>query len=518
MSDPETLKAKCLSLQPSNILSPFCCRYTTHSDRVNVIVGLSNWRWVMRNTTSWLLTLMLLTGATSLFVLGHPAEVRAQSAFCPTDLGKGSVAALKNGACTDGTDGAFSGAALASQALTELSQTTAQETTKNTINAVSTRRAQEEQRCAEGFSRVDGTCQRIPKPVSAPAVSPAPAPSLTEVRSLAAPAVKIVRREPDPPVPIEPAVRFGTWTQVYGDYENRSATGFGATVVGNDVDGTLTNSMDSRTSTVGFLAGVDLTSRGLLFGNDGLIAGVLAGYVSSNLTLNVSSLTNDNINGIPGNGFSRLSANLSGPTAGLYATYFNGGFSTDFTLKVDALTLNETFNELLAFNNGANFPFIPFAGGGSVSLLNTTIAGDLNYRFDLYPIFWFEPTVGAQYTNSSYGSNAAQLGLEDGTLVMVQGGARFGTTTLINNRILMTTTLTGLAYDDVLVEGGFIPAAAFDGANLLARADQGKVRGRGVLALNFDCGQGITSFVQGEVRGGKGLFGAGGKAGVRVQW
>ena len=279
--------------------------------------------------------------------------------------------------------------------------------------------------------------------------------------------------------------------------------------------GALTNSVDSRTSTVGFLAGADLTSRGLLFGNDGLIAGVLAGYASSNLTLNVSSLTNVNINGIPGNGFSRLSANLSGPTAGLYATYFNGGFSTDFTLKVDALTLNETFNELLAFNNGAN---IPFAGGGSVSLLNATISGNLNYRFDLYPIFWFEPTVGAQYTNSSYGSNAAQLGLEDGTLVMVQGGARFGTTTLINNRILMTTTLTGLAYDDVLVAGGFIPAAAFDGANLLARADQGKVRGRGALALNFDCGQGLTSFVQGEVRGGKGLFGAGGKAGVRVQW
>src|ERR1019366_8641376 len=123
-----------------------------------------------------------------------------------------------------------------------------------------------------------------------------------------------------------------------------------------------------------------------------------------------------------------------------------------------------------------------------------------------------------QYTNSSYGSNAANLGLADGNLVMVQGGARFGTTALINNRVLMTTTLTGLAYDDVLVAGGFIPAAAFNGQNLLVQADQGKVRGRGVLAFNFDCGQGVTSFVQGEVRGGSGLFGAGGKAGVRYVW
>ena len=36
--------------------------------------------------------------------------------------------------------------------------------------------------------------------------------------------------------------------------------------------------------------------------------------------------------------------------------------------------------------------------------------------------------------------------------------------------------------------------------------------------MNFDFGQGISSFIQGEVRGGQGLFGAGGKAGVRVQW
>jgi hypothetical protein len=38
----------------------------------------------------------------------------------------------------------------------------------------------------------------------------------------------------------------------------------------------------------------------------------------------------------------------------------------------------------------------------------------------------------------------------------------------------------------------------------------------GILALNFDFGDGITSFVQGEVRGGHGLFGGSGKAGIRV--
>jgi hypothetical protein len=151
-------------------------------------------------------------------------------------------------------------------------------------------------------------------------------------------------------------------------------------------------------------------------------------------------------------------------------------------------------------------------------LLAATIAGNLNYRFDLYPNFWIEPTVGALYTNSSWGSGAGQLGLANGDLVRVQDGARFGASTFINNRILMTTTLTGLAYDDVLVAGGFIPAAAFAGQNLLVQSDRGFVRGLGILALNLDYGNGVSSFIQGDVYGGAHLFGAGGRAGVRVVW
>lgn len=212
--------------------------------------------------------------------------------------------------------------------------------------------------------------------------------------------------------------------------------------------------MESRTGTVGFLAGGDLTSRGVIFGGDGLIAGVMAGFVSSNLTLNATSLQfNVSAPAFVGPGVTRTTAHLSGPTAGLYATYFNGGFSTDFTLRIDALNLDETFNESSACSCG---PPLPGSGNGSVPSLNGTIAGNLNYRFNFYPNYWIEPTVGAQYTNSSYGSNAFQLALADGNLVMVQGGARFGNTTLIYNHILMTTTLTGLAYDDVLVAGGFI--------------------------------------------------------------
>jgi hypothetical protein len=443
-------------------------------------------------------------GITGLVAIGYPAEVRAQTIFCPATL------PLTNGSCTDGNQGAFSGAALASQALSQVSETTTQVTTKEIGKAIVERREQERRRRPVG-ERARAVPPEKPKPTA------------------------VVRKEPPPPpallpLLIEPAVRFGTWTQVYGDYQKRDADGPGILtccitqgigVIKAGAPPTLALNIESRASTVGFVAGADFTSRALFSASDGLIGGVTAGYTWSELKLNTSSTPIDQPAGV-GTGVSRLRAIVSGPTAGLYATYFNAGFSTDFTVKFDFLTVDETFNDLLATTGltapNTIPPFIPFAGAGSVSLLNSTVVGNLNYRFDLYPNFWIEPTVGVQYTNSSYGSGAAQLGLADGNLVRVQGGARFGTSTLISNRVLMTTTLTGLAYNDVLVQGGFIPVGAFQGNNLLVQADQGFMRGQGILVLNFDFGDGMSSFVQGDVYGGAHLFGAGGRAGIRYQW
>ena len=104
------------------------------------------------------------------------------------------------------TDGAFSGAALASQALSELSQTTTQVTTKEIGKAIVERREQERERMR----------RPVPPARAVPREKPKPA--------------EVVRKEPPPPpalLPIEPAVRFGTWTQVYGDYQERDAAGPG---------------------------------------------------------------------------------------------------------------------------------------------------------------------------------------------------------------------------------------------------------------------------------------------------
>lgn len=531
----------------------------------------------MRDQFRSLMATVTLAGASSFLVLILPAEVRAQTAadalFCPPGF------FLQNGACTD--DAGFSGAALASQALTELSQSTTQETVRQAKKGIDERRDQEKNRCTEGFTRVEGVCEPVMPPVREAAAEavpqPAPPPGHRLKKAQKAkgaaipheeehvPAPKIVRRErlapapkivsraappamvckdgpcaPPPPIAIEPSIRFAAWSQLYGDYEKRNAAGTaGLLTTGPGFPDPqalgLELNVHSQTGTIGFLAGADLTSRGVLYGNDGLIVGAMGGYVSSNLDLQTSSTPNTPVSGVGCVGVicteaSRLHARLAGPSAGLFATYFNGGFSTDVTLKVDVLSLSENFTDSLAIfapnlSCECGIPELSFVnpnplvfGAASTHLINATVAGNTNYRFDLQNNFWIEPTVGVQYTNSSYASDAAQLGLADGYLLMVQGGARFGRSSLLGNNVIMTATLTGLAYDNVLVRGGFIAGAPFLGNNVLAQADQGQVRGRGVLAFNFDFGQGFSSFVQGEARGGSGVFGAGGKAGVRYQW
>ena len=146
----------------------------------------------MRHAIPTFSSLAVSLGITGLFAIGYPADVRAQTIFCPTTL------PLTNGSCTNGQDGAFSGAALASQALSEVAETTTQVNTKEIGKAIVERREQERRRpVREPVRRVP---PEKPKPTA------------------------VLPKEPPPP---EPAVRFGTWTQVFGDYQKRDASGPG---------------------------------------------------------------------------------------------------------------------------------------------------------------------------------------------------------------------------------------------------------------------------------------------------
>src|SRR5215831_19981513 len=158
----------------------------------------------MRRAILGFSNLAVSLGITGLFAIGYPAEVRAQTIFCPATFGAGTnpngAVSLLNGSCTNGNDGAFSGAALASQALSELSQTTTQTTTREIGKAIVERREQERER----VRRPVRPAREVPREKPKPAEVVVKAPAL---------------------LPIEPAVRFGTWAQVFGDYQKRDAAG-----------------------------------------------------------------------------------------------------------------------------------------------------------------------------------------------------------------------------------------------------------------------------------------------------
>jgi len=467
-----------------------------------------------------------------LSLIGFSAQAQG-TIFCPSTINGQTGFQLSNGLCTNTNTGAFSTAALSSQALGDIQQSVTAQTTTAALDAISARRKEEIERCPVGFERsTDGTCKRT--------VVAEPEPRVSSSRPAAhkktpAPLMPVKA----PPVVIDEGWRWGAWAHGFGYYERRTDSG-AATINGGSggVGGigggggggggtqTLAVDLTQTARTFGGIGGVDVTMRNLFGGNDGLIVGMLVGYTSTDISLSGTSTPTAPI-GDPtvGTNTSTGHIRVSGPTVGGYATYFNGPFSVDTTLKVDFLSINESFSESMAFNNGGgglNFGGVNqlVSGSGSTNVTNFVAAQNFQYRFPISATLWIEPTVGYRYTNSNYDSGAAALGLQDGYDWRVQGGARFGIESFWN-AVHVTTTITGLAYSDVSIVGGPIVGGAtgssFAGGTVLP-SDQGKVRGDGIFTANFDYGRGLSSFVQAEVYGGQGLFGAGGRVGARMQF
>ena len=106
--------------------------------------------------------------------------------------------------------------------------------------------------------------------------------------------------------------------------------------------------------------------------------------------------------------------------------------------------------------------------------------------------------------------------MSDGYIFRIQGGAKLRVDSMLGDTRL-TTLLTGLIFDDVVVHGNNIQAGSFGpSGNILS--DQGKVQGEAIASVNFDLGRGLSASVQGDVYGGQGVFGTGGNATIRMQW
>ena len=152
-------------------------------------------------------------------VVGSPA--RAQSALCPTSFPGQTGIIFQGSSCTNNVTGAYSNAALASQSLGELSESSTLDATKATMASISDRRATEAQRCADGFTRVNGVCQ---PEASASRFAPEPPSNATwmsmPTELLAFDPMKpILAKAPE----AEPTARVAVWTQACGDYQR--ATG-----------------------------------------------------------------------------------------------------------------------------------------------------------------------------------------------------------------------------------------------------------------------------------------------------
>lgn len=434
-------------------------------------------------------------------------SANAQSVFCPA--GGGFV--LTSGLCTNGATGAFSSAALSSQVIGEIQQSTAQQATTAALDAISARRVAETELCPDGMVRINGACHR-----SRTVDTAAPK---GRRRSTAAPS-KVVTTHPSPAID---HTSFAIWGQGFGDYERRNENPLGTIggIAGGGGGGvqSLTLALKQRATTAGGLVGADWTRRSFFSTNDILITGLLVGYTSTDISLRATSApVSPIVDATVSSGNSVSSVRISGPSVGAFYTYANGAFSNDSTFKVDFLDVTESFTETLGFNNGA--APVTISGAASTRLTNYTIASNFQYRFPLSQQLWFEPTGGFRYIASRYASDAATLGLESGHVWRLQAGVRWGAEAMWNT-VRVTTTITGLAYSDVDVAGGPISGGAaggsFVGTTILA-SDEGKVRGQGILLNTFDFGNGYSAFAQGEVRGGSGLFGIGGRGGVRVQF
>jgi hypothetical protein len=444
----------------------------------------------------------LWLGGTAIVVLmglGAPAEAQI---FCPPGF------PLQGGLCTNGATGAFSNAALASQALSDVTQASTDQSTNTVVEAISARR------------RVEQVQQETPPAAPPGRRLPPREPSRTPTKT------EPIYKAPIAPVIYEP--QWGVWAEGFGDYDRLKGVG-GVTMCGGGgggggggVGGCLAGqtpvlqslSFTTRATTWGFVGGADVTYRNFAGTGGTLIAGLLTGYLSSDIHSSSTSSTSD-ASLVP-SGSGTVNGRLTGPSLGGYATYFRHGFSTDLTLKVDFLDLHEDFTDTLAFTDGTTQVS---SGTGSTGLTNYGIVWNIQQKIFLSNASWIEPTFGIKYYIADYDSDAAALGLADGHVLRLQGGARVGTQFFWNN-VLVTPVLTGLVYGDASVSGLAVTDAVFLGTagGVASAATEGKVRGQGIGAVKFDYGNGLSSFIQADIRGGSDYFGYGGRAGVRFVW
>ena len=215
---------------------------------------------------------------------------------------------------------------------------------------------------------------------------------------------------------------------------------------------------------------------------------------------------------------------IDGPFVGAYMAYVKDQWTFDVAFKADFfdLTQSSTLRQRCDDDVGTQ--------NGSASVNNYMISANAAHRYLIgEENKWWEPTAGVRYTITEFGrdpSNSVfrdggvqptgRLGLEDGSALRLQAGARFGDRVELEGGYVLATTVGAFLYSDVAISG-FASVAGQTG-EAVGPVDEGKVRLLGQLETRLSLGNGLSYMMQAEFRGGGDVIGAAGQIGMRYEW
>jgi hypothetical protein len=280
--------------------------------------------------------------------------------------------------------------------------------------------------------------------------------------------------------PGDPTKKSGLWGRFIGNGAERSTEKTITPFQNQSV--TIDTGYDQ--SLWGFQAGIDHEFEGSVA--DGvLIAGVLGGYVSSNVNFNSGD-----------------SVKMSGPQVGVYATWVKGGFYVDGLVKGDFLTAD-------------------YNVAGSDSDTDSTTIGvrvETGYRYTGATGMFIEPNASLAYAHTSVDDitiDGTAARFDDGDGWEGKLGARFGSAMLKD----------GIKYDpylSVAVAGNFASDNSVffsSGPGLVVEDDAPDVFGEVGAGINiFSTKSGWTGFASADLRFGDDYVGGTGKIGANWAW
>jgi len=278
----------------------------------------------------------------------------------------------------------------------------------------------------------------------------------------------------------DPSKRSGIWGRMIGNGANRSTD---ATITPFQNQSVKIDTGYDQTLW-GFQAGIDHEFEGTVA--DGvLVAGVLAGYVTSNVDFD-----NDE------------SVKLSGPQVGVYATWVKGGLYVDGLVKGDFLKAD--------YN----------VGGADDSTDSTTIGVrvESGYRFLTSTGMFIEPNASLAYAHTKFDDinvSGTAVNFDNGDGLEGKLGARFGGSTLKDGVKYDPYVSLGIAGELLSNNSVFLDS----GPGLVVEDDAPDVFGEVGAGINiFSSKSGWTGFAKADLRFGDDYFGGTGKIGARWAW